>query len=287
MAPFSPPVAAWELGIRLRRAREAAELSSTDAAKAIGVAQNYMSNAEYGRRRVGDEKLTTLLKLYDVSSTEADQLFELRRASEGTGWWSRYSGTFPPELIRYFGYEHGAQEVRTYEGALVSGLLQTEGYARALFAGDSGNMRHSEIQRRTEARLHRQQRLNSPDPLKAKILLAESALYQQVGGPRVLAEQLDSLLTTMRTRAATVDLRVVPFSTGAYGALGSSTFHLLGFPTSSLARLGWHETVTSLLLIQDEQKLHQYDAAFSEAMDRAADQASSERLIRDALARIT
>ncbi|MEV0082522.1 helix-turn-helix transcriptional regulator [Saccharopolyspora sp. NPDC050642] len=287
MAPSSPPVAAWELGIRLREARELIDLSSTDAAKSIGITQNYLSNVEHGRRRIAEDKLDKLLTNYGVRDDEREELLALRRASDGSGWWSRYSGLFSPELIRFFGYEHGAQEVHTYEGAMISGLLQTENYSRAVHSGDSANLRKSEVERRIEARIRRQERLSAPDPLNATILMAEGALHQQVGGPEVLAEQLQQLLTMMDEHSGTLDVRIIPFSAGAYCALGSSTFHLLTFPSTRLVRLGWHETVTSLNLVESELKIHQYSVAFSEALSRAADRDGSKQLIHKALHQIT
>ncbi|MEV0696436.1 helix-turn-helix transcriptional regulator [Saccharopolyspora sp. NPDC050389] len=287
MAPSSPPVAAWELGIRLREARDLINLSSTDAAKSIGITQNYLSNVEHGRRRIAEDKLDKLLTNYGVRDDEREELLALRRASDGSGWWSRYSGLFSPELVRFFGYEHGAQEVHTYEGAMISGLLQTENYSRAVHSGDSANLRKSEVERRIEARNRRQQRLSGPEPLNATILMAESALYQQVGGPGVLAEQLEHLLKLMDECADGLDVRIIPFSAGAYCALGSSTFHLLTFPSARLVRLGWHETVTSLNLVESELKIHQYSVAFSEALSRAADRDGSKQLIHKALHQIT
>ncbi|MCI2418981.1 helix-turn-helix transcriptional regulator [Saccharopolyspora sp. K220] len=287
MAPSSPPVAAWELGIRLREARELVDLSSTDAAKSIGITQNYLSNVEHGRRRIAEEKLENLLTNYGVYEDERKELLALRRASDGSGWWSRYSGLFSPELVRFFGYEHGAHEVHTYEGAMISGLLQTEKYSRAVHSGDAANLRKSEVERRVEARSRRQERLSGPNPLNATILMTEGALRQQVGGPEILAEQLEHLLALMAEYPDTLDLRIIPFSAGAYCALGSSTFHLLTFPSARLVRLGWHETVTSLNLVESELKIHQYSVAFSEALSRAADREGSKQLIRKALQEIT
>lgn len=286
MAPSSPPVAAWELGIRLREARELLDLSSTEAAKSLGITQNYLSNVEHGRRRIAEDKLEKLLTNYGMREDERAELLALRRASDGNGWWSRYSGLFSSELIRFFGYEHGAQEMHTYEGAMISGLLQTENYSRAVHSGDSANLRKSEIERRIEARSRRQERLSGPDPLRATILMAEGALYQQVGGPEVLTEQLEHLLSLADEHPDTLDLRIIPFSAGAYCALGSSTFHLLTFPSTRLVRLGWHETVTSLNLVESELKIHQYSVAFSEALGRAADRDYSKQLIRKSLQHI-
>lgn len=283
MAPSSPPVAAWELGLRLREARDTAGFGTTAAAKALGITQNYLSNIEQGRRRIAMDKLERLLDQYQVHGDERQIFLDLRRASTGTGWWSRYSGILSPELTRFISYEHGAREVRTYEGTVISGLLQTDGYSRALHASDRSNVRKSEIERRLEIRRRRQQRLFSPDAVNATILMNEGVLHQQVGGAETLVQQLEYLLNLMDHFSGTLDIRIIPFAAGGYGALGSSTFHLLTFPSARLVRIGWYETVTSHNLIQDESTIHQYDMAFNEALGCAADHDGSRTLIQQAI----
>lgn len=287
MAPASPLVAAWELGVRLKEAREQVDLTGTEAAESIGVTQNYLSNIEHGRRKIAEEKLTTLIGTYLLDADEAGELVELRKASDGRGWWSRYSGLFAPELLRYFGFEHGAEEIRSYESGVMSGLLQTRDYAHAVHSGDRANLRGSEIERRVDARQMRQRRISGTDPLRAVIVLAEGVLYQQVGGRDVLAAQLEHVIDVIHSHADTLEVRIIPFSAGSYGAMGSSTFHLLTFPNPRLRRLGWFESVTSLNLVDDETRVHQYSVAFDEVLDRAADRDSSEKIIRGVLASLT
>ncbi len=283
MAPASPLVAAWELGVRLKEAREQVDLTGTEAAESIGVTQNYLSNIEHGRRKIAEEKLTTLIGTYLLDADEAGELVELRKASDGRGWWARYSGLFAPELLRYFGFEHGAEEVRSYESGAISGLLQTEDYARAIHAGDRANLRGSEIERRVEARLRRQRRMSGADPLRATVVMTEGSLRQQVGGADVLAEQLEHLLDLIDRFADTLEVRIIPFTAGSYGAMGGSTFHLLTFPSARLGRLAWQETVTSLGLIDTEVRVHQYCLSFAEALERSVDRTESEALIRTVL----
>lgn len=283
MAPASPLVAAWELGIRLKAAREQVDMTGTDAAHSIGVTQNYLSNIEHGRRKIAEDKLTALAGTYLLDDDEAAELVELRKASDGRGWWSRYSGLFAPELLRYFGFEHGAEEVRSYESGAVSGLLQTESYAHAIHAGDRANLRGSEIDRRVEARMRRQQRLGGTDPLRATVVMAEGAIRQRVGGAGVLAAQLKHLLELVHERSDTLELRIIPFEADSYGAMGGSTFHVLTFPSARLRRLAWQETVTSLSLIDTDVRVHQYCLSFAEALERSADRVESETLIREVL----
>ncbi|MBB5154324.1 helix-turn-helix domain-containing protein [Saccharopolyspora phatthalungensis] len=283
MAPASPTLAAWELGQRLKEARENLGLTGSDAAKALGITQNYMSNIEHGRRTIAEDKLRQLTAVYELPPEDQEELVALRKTCEGRGWWARYGGIYPAELLRFFGYEHGAEEVRSYENILVSGLLQTESYARAIHRGDGANLRMSEVERRVEVRMRRKHRIQGADPLRASILMGEAALRQQVGGTAVLEEQLRHLLDLIDKYPDNLDLRVIPFTAGSYGAMGSSTFHVLTFPSPRLPRLAWLETAVAMDLIDDQARVAQYSASFEEASTFALGRQDTVDLIRDTL----
>ncbi|MER7010425.1 helix-turn-helix transcriptional regulator [Saccharopolyspora sp. NPDC000359] len=283
MAPASPTLAGWELGQRLKEAREHLGLTGSEAAKAIGITQNYISNVEHGRRTISEDKLRQLMTVYGLPDEERDELVALRGTCESRGWWARYSGIYPAELLRFFGYEHGAEEVRTYEQSLVSGLLQTESYARAVHRGDRANLRMSEVERRVAVRMLRKDRLLGAEPLRATILMSEASLRQQVGGPAVLAEQLEHLLALIDECPDTLDLRVIPFTAGSFSAMGSSTFHVLTFPSPRLPRLAWQETAVAMDLISDQARVSQYTAAFEEAETFALNREDTAELIRERL----
>lgn len=285
MTPTSPPVAAWELGLRLREIRDQRDLAPADAAKSAGITQTYLSNVEHGRRTIGEDKLHALLDTYEALH-QHDELVALRRASDRRGWWSRYNTKLPLELVKLFSYMHGATAIRSYEGSVVSGLLQTEDYARAIHKGDGANLRLSDVDFRVEARLRNQQRLHSEEPLHASIVMSEAALRHQVGGPAVLAGQLEHLLDLIEQLPETLDLRVIPFTANSYGALNSSTFHVLEFNSHRVRRLAWHEVVTTLQLLDDEERVHRYDMCFAEALARAADPDASKKLIAEELENI-
>lgn len=286
MAPTSPPVAAWELGMRLREIRDQKELHRADVASSLGITQNYLSNIEHGRRTIAEDKLDVLVGIYDIED-QREELFALRGISNRRGWWSRYTTKLPAELIKLFSYTHGASAFRSYEPAAISGLLQTTEYARAIHQSDSANLRMSDVDSRVAARLRSQERLSKPEPLPTTIVMTEMALRQQVGGTAVLAGQLEHLLKLLDWHADSLNVRIIPFAAGSYGALSSSTFHVLEFASYKVRRLAWHETVTTLQLLDDEDLVHSYDMCFANALDHAADQETSKKVITEALEDIT
>lgn len=287
MPPVSPALAAWELGMRLREAREQLGLTGTEAGEAPGVVQNYISNVELGRRVIAKDKLVKLMAFYGFEQSECEELLALRTAAEERGWWWRYSGTFSPELLRFIGYEHGAEEICCYESTLISGLLQTESYARAVHRGDGANLRKSEVERRVEVRLQRRSRIVGPEPTRTTVIMCEATLWQQIGGSGVLAEQLQYLLDVIDEHPDTLDLRILPFTAGSCGAMGSSTFHVLTFPYTRLPRIAWQETAISMHMITKPVEIEKYRATFDEALLQTADREGSTRLIKEALVAIT
>ena len=69
-------------------------------------------------------------------------------------------------LVRlYVSLEGAARLIRAYEPQFVPGLLQTEGYARAILrSGAIGQAGPRTIERHVSLRMERQSLLKSPDP---------------------------------------------------------------------------------------------------------------------------
>ncbi|MEU5850993.1 helix-turn-helix domain-containing protein [Saccharopolyspora shandongensis] len=280
-------MAAWELGLRLRDAREEVGLNGVTAAKSLGISQNFLSDVEHGKRRLTAEKLEEAAELFNVQPEELQDLRALRDETDERGWWTRYSGLFPPELIRYLGFEWGAESIRTHENLLIPGLLQTEAYAHAIVTSDSPNTRTSEAEQRVRTRMLRQRRLTDDEPLKLTAVISEGALRQQVGGRGVQQEQLQHLLAMLEEHPENVEIHVIPFSAGAHGTLGQATFHILDFMSARLPKLAWQEHVTSFGLIDNRTRVGQYDATYTESLQRSTSRDGSIELIHSVLREIT
>jgi hypothetical protein len=76
-------------------------------------------------------------------------------------------------------------------------------------------------------RAERQARLREKDPLRVQAVFNEAMIRSAVGGPAVMRAQLLHLMVL--AELPNVDIRILPFSQGAYPAMGS-TFTLLSFP---------------------------------------------------------
>ncbi|MEU4443427.1 helix-turn-helix transcriptional regulator [Actinosynnema sp. NPDC050801] len=280
MASTSPTVAAWELGLRLRERRELMDITAASAAKAIHTGQSFVSGVETGRVKINARKLAELAAVLDFDHAEVEELQGLREAAGRRAWWSPYSAMFSADVLRYFGFEHGAEGIRAYNAGLISGLLQTPAYALAVMHGGGPSIRLAEANRRVEVRMKRQERLDDKDdPLRLTALITESALRQQVGGREVMAGQLRHLVDRIEELPDTLDVRIIPFSADYYNALGGSNFYIFGFASSRLPEIVWQETITSTDLIDQPMRMREYALAHDQAAGFALDRSESLGLI--------
>ncbi|MET9834603.1 DUF5753 domain-containing protein [Streptomyces sp. NPDC006385] len=103
--------------------------------------------------------------------------------------------------------------MRTWELAFIPGLFQTPDYARAVAVGPGSWEDPREIEPFVEARLTRQARLRSENPLELWAVIHEGALRQLVGGRDVMRQQLGHLLDV--AALDTVRIQVVSYLSGA------------------------------------------------------------------------
>lgn len=282
MAPISSAVASWELGLRLIEGRKETGLNGTDAAKEAGVTGAFLSEVERGKKNIAEDRLNMLIKIYSIVEEEAEELRTLRMQAGGRGWWTGYSALFSDQLLRFFGYEYGAETLQTFDSSVVNGLLQTEDYARAIIEAGSPNIRLAEAERRVKCRMLRQRRLTDDDPIQFSTVMSEAVLRQQVGGPEVLKGQLEHIVTLVDDLPNTLEVRVVPFEAAGHDALGGSAFHLMSFSSGKLPTVIWQETVTSTQLITDPVTVREYDIALAGAAKVALGREESLELIKKA-----
>lgn len=282
MAPISPAVASWALGQRLREKRSELGLTASAATKQFGFTAAYLSEVENGKTRLSEARLDSLISTYEIEDDEAEELRRLREEAGHRGWWNDYTALFSDELLRFFGYEHGAESIRTYSGGIINGLLQTEDYARAVMESGGPNVRLAEVERRLECRMLRQQRVTGDDPAKLNAVMGEAVLWQQIGGPHVLKAQLDRLAELVEEYPDTLDVRIVPFSSTGHDAVGGSPFYLMTFPSGKLPALLWQEAVTSTQLISEALTVREHGLAHAEATNAALNRQDSLDAIRKA-----
>jgi transcriptional regulator with XRE-family HTH domain len=228
MTEGSPTVRRRRLGLILRSLREKADMTGEEVGSAVERSASWVSRVETGRVGLRGRDLKDLLDLYRVEDPKAVQeMLDLARDGKQRGWWSKYADTLSGAYATYIGYEADAVELLDYEALVVPGLLQTEEYARALFAAtvppDSG----AALERKVKVRLARQELLTSATPLRLSVVLDESVLLRRIGGTSVMRGQLKRLLHA--GEMPNVTIQVVPLASGVNPGMVSA-FCLVKFP---------------------------------------------------------
>jgi hypothetical protein len=250
-----PTVQRLVLGGHLRRLREEAFITTEQAASAIRGSHSKISRMEHGRVGFKDRDIADLLTLYGVTGgEERGALLKLAREANTPGWWQGYSDILPHWVEPYFGLEAAASFIRNYELQFVPGLLQTEGYARALIRlGNAAT--EDDVMRRAEARLSRQEILTREIPPRLWAVMDEGALRRSIGGKAVMREQIRHLIDMCDHPAVT--LQILPFQIGAHPAMGGP-FTILRFSEPDLRDVVYIEQLTSALYLDKAAEVDSY-----------------------------
>lgn len=183
-------------GRQVRKERLARGWSIHELALRMGVAAGHLSRIENGKRPPTES-----------IAAKCDDVFPERQ-----GWFTEYyeeSRTWtPPGFRDWPEYEDSARHVRAWMPGIVHGLLQTEGYARALLETSPGVTKEM-VTARLAARMERQRRvLMRDDPPLAWLLVDQLSLYRLIGSPEIMAAQMGHLAAV--AAMPNVTLQVLP-----------------------------------------------------------------------------
>ena len=188
-------------GVLLRIKREDAGLTQEQLAELVHVERSLITKFENGERVPRRE----LVEQFDAILGGRGELIRLHRR---INWTIRLS-FFPDWFRRRAVMDAELVELHEYQSQLIPGLLQTDAYARALFArvaGADGDTAEDNV----EARLSRQARFLEPDGPLYVALLDEGCLMHELGNAETMREQMDHLLTV--GALPNVCIQVVPYS---------------------------------------------------------------------------
>lgn len=283
-ASGGPTVLRILLGAQLRRLREARGITREDAGWQIRASESKISRMELGRVGFKERDVADLLTYYGVTDpAEREAMATLARQANEPGWWHQYGDVYPAWFQSYLGLESAAQIIRTYEVQFVPGLLQTADYARAVIMLGHGGKPDSEVSRRVELRMTRQQILARANPPHLWAVVDEAALRRPVGGPAVMRGQLSSLLEA--TKQPHITLQVVPFDRGGHAA-HSGAFSLLRFPDHDLPDVVYLQQLTSALYLDKREDVEQYATVMEQLCVDAAPPQDTHRFLEKILREI-
>ncbi|MEV3855977.1 helix-turn-helix transcriptional regulator [Streptomyces sp. NPDC050095] len=196
---------------RLRDLRRDAGLTAKDVADRTGWYKSKVSRLENAVTPPSDGDIRAWCRACEADGMAADLIAASRTADNMYVEWRRLQRTGLRRLQEsYVPLFERTRTFRIYCSNVVPGLLQTDGYARALL-GSIAAFRETpnDVSEAVDARMERSQVIREGNHRFA-LLVEESVLRHRVGGAEVMAGQLGYLLSVMALPS--VSLGVIPFT---------------------------------------------------------------------------
>ncbi|PKW15659.1 helix-turn-helix transcriptional regulator [Saccharopolyspora spinosa] len=218
---LDPRMLRIQLGIELRRLREKADRSTFEAADVLGCKQPKISKIENGHQGMKPDEVAQLLDFYGASAQQRKYLLGLAERLPKRARPKVYHRDSVPDWVqRFFALESEATEMKIHEVEIITGLFQTEDYARATLRAWEPAADPRLVESHVKTRMERQTVLTRTNrPLDLQVVLAESALHRVQGSNDVMREQLDHLLEL--SELPNVRLQVLPFESSRIAVTSS------------------------------------------------------------------
>lgn len=194
------------LGRRLRCLCERAGVSLRSLADAVHYPHSYISRVERGKQLPSRTLPEALDAYFRTDGVMVESLATARRT------------TIPRYGRAIVNNELAATRIQVFGGSVILGLLQTEGYARALFRASLLDVSDEQIEGHVATRLKRKVVLEESNQLRYEAVVDEVVLQRKMGGAACMADQLRALLRIAEMPRVTV--QVLPFERGRASAAG-------------------------------------------------------------------
>jgi transcriptional regulator with XRE-family HTH domain len=279
-SPGSPTVRRRLLAAELRAIREKRGENLQTAATGLGWSTSKLSRYELGTGREPGE-VAKLLERYEVTGDIRERLLTLARDASRKGWWEEYCDVSSAEYQEFIGLEAEATSIAVWHVEVVTGLLQTERYARSLLTEYTRvePIAPALIERRLELRmLRRKQVLEKDPPPNLLVVLDESVLNRQYGDESVMYEQLQWLAT--EADRPNVTLRILPLR--APHPVSAESFVIFSFGpkgNSILHDVVAAEGLKTSFYVENEQYTRLHLLVFNTLLEAALDADASRELI--------
>ncbi|MGH3856583.1 MAG: helix-turn-helix domain-containing protein [Pseudonocardiaceae bacterium] len=222
----------------LRQAREAADVSVREVARRLDLSHSVVSYWENSKRVPRLEDVASYLTAIGVTGAEREAILALGRHAGDQDWLTVGIPGITQQLAGTMECERSAAAITDWSPHLVTGLLQTSDYARAIIGG--GSLPAVEVEAGVLVRMGRRDVITRSNPVRLTALLGEAALHELIGGPRVMADQLRFLVKL--AESDTITIQVVRSSQGWHPGL-EGQFVLYDFDGApSIVLLSHHRT---------------------------------------------
>jgi transcriptional regulator with XRE-family HTH domain len=253
----NPTLRRRELGFLLRKLRTDRGLTIEDVSERLLFSPTKLSRLETGRAGASPRDIRDLCLLYEVNDpVERGKLAALAREGKQRAWWQKYALPY----ATYVGLEAEAASISDFNSDLVTGLLQVEGYARAILETAEPPLERAVIDQYVEARLRRQAVLDGPDSPLSRFVVDEQALRRLVGSPAVMHAQMKRIVTM--AKLPNVTFQILPVRVGAHTAMGSP-FTILEFDEPAVNNVVYVEGLVGNIYLEDATDVDRYKLIFS------------------------
>jgi transcriptional regulator with XRE-family HTH domain len=278
--PGSPTVRRRRLAAELRGIRESKGKSGDAVAAALKWSPSKISRYERAKTGLQPREVERLLDYYQVTGPRRELLLELAEDAAQKGWWEQFADALSEDYQQFIGLEHEASAMAVWHVDVVTGLLQTEAYARHIISSYSKvePIAPSMIERLVKVRMRRQDVLDREPAVQLTVVLDESVLKRRIGSEQVMYEQLQRL--AQEADRPNLTLRILPLD--AQHTVFSESFVIFRFGSDSDAML--QDVVSAEHLRNDfslegERETYLHRIAFEMLADASLDPEASKELI--------
>ncbi|MEW2497061.1 helix-turn-helix transcriptional regulator [Streptomyces nodosus] len=232
-------------GRQLKRFRLRAGLERAELGARTGYSVSTIAAYEQGRRVPPPRFIDAADELLDAGGVLQEMKEEVARAQ------------YPAFFQDAARLEAEAIELHAYDTHVVKGLLQTQDYARAVFAMRRPLLDEETIEQRVAARMLRQEIFSRwPAPLMS-FVIEESALRRPIGGADVHRGQLEQILMIGQNR--NVEIQVMPLHREDHAGL-AGPFTLI--ETTMGRRIAYAEVQKSSYLYTERTPVRELEAQY-------------------------
>jgi transcriptional regulator with XRE-family HTH domain len=279
IAPGSPTVRRRRLAAELRGIRESKGKSGDTVAAALKWSPSKISRYERARTGLRPREVERLLDYYEITGPRRVLLLGLAEDAAQKGWWEEFTVSLSEDYKQFIGLEHEATAMAIWHVDVVTGLLQTEEYARHIIGSYSRvePVAPGMIGRLVRVRMRRQQVLDR-DGLQLSVVLDESVLKRRIGDEAVMYDQLQRLVK--EADRPNLTLQVLPLD--AQHSVFGESFVIFGFGQDADAMLQdvvSTEHLRSGFTLEGERDTYLHRIAFQMLVDAALDPVASRKLI--------
>ena len=279
IAPGSPTVRRRRLAAELRGIRESKGKSGDTVAAALKWSPSKISRYERARTGLRPREVERLLDYYEITGPRRALLLGLAEDAAQKGWWEEFTDSLSEDYKQFIGLEHEATSMAIWHVDVVTGLLQTEEYARHIIGSYSRvePVAPGMIGRLVRVRMRRQQVLDR-DGLQLSVVLDESVLKRRIGDEAVMYDQLQRLVK--EADRPNLTLQVLPLD--AQHVVFGESFVIFGFGQDADAMLQdvvSTEHLRSGFTLEGERETYLHRIAFQMLSEAALDPVASRKLI--------